>query len=108
MDGVTKSSEKVVFLDIPLALEQLENLRKCGLRFEEIWLVYVNSEIQRDRLRIRAIRESKIPEDVLKIMEKQTAIEKKVDMVDEVINNEGTLEDLRRNINELLAKKGFV
>ncbi|NLB34140.1 MAG: dephospho-CoA kinase, partial [Tissierellia bacterium] len=79
-----KLSEAVVFHDIPLFLETKD---KYDPIYDEIWLVYVSEEIQRKRLKARAIIENKNPEDVLKIIDKQIPIEEKVFMVDEVINN---------------------
>ena len=102
--GIENSSELVIFLDIPLILETKESSK---LIYDEIWLIYVSEEIQRQRLTERAIKENKKPEDVLKIIEKQLPIEEKVLMVDEVINNEGTLEELRQNIKNLLEIKGI-
>jgi len=102
---INNCSEKIIFLDIPLLLEEKGNLEKCGLIYDEIWLVYVNSDIQKERLRNRAIRENKNPDDVLKIIEKQIPIEKKIIMADEIIYNEGTIEELREQIIHILNKK---
>lgn len=99
-----KLSEAVVFHDIPLFLETKD---KYDPIYDEIWLVYVSEEIQRKRLKARAIIENKNPEDVLKIIDKQIPIEEKVFMVDEVINNEGNRNDLRERIEKLLEIKGI-
>lgn len=102
--GIENSNEKIIFLDIPLLLEEKDKLEEYGLIYDEIWLVYVNSDIQKDRLRKRAISENKNPEDVLKIIDKQMSIEMKKNMVDEVIFNEGTIQELRKQIEALLMK----
>lgn len=99
-----KLAEPVVFHDIPLFLETKD---KYDPIYDEIWLVYVSEEIQRKRLKARAIIENKNPEDVLKIIDKQIPIEEKVFMVDEVINNEGNRNDLRERIEKLLEIKGI-
>ena len=99
-----KLSEAVVFHDIPLFLETKD---KYDPIYDEIWLVYVSEEIQRKRLKARAIIENKNPEDVLKIIDKQIPIEEKVFMVDEVINNEGNRNELREKIKKLLEIKGI-
>ena len=104
-EGIEKSGEKVIFLDIPLVLETKDIHEPI---YDEIWLIYVSEETQRKRLKERAIRENKKPEDVLKIIDKQISIEEKVFMVDEVINNEGTIEELKENIKALLEIKGMV
>lgn len=103
-EGIENSMDSVLFLDIPLILETKNNRDDI---YDEIWLIYVSKEIQRQRLRERALKENKIPEDVLKIIEKQIPIDEKVSMADEVINNEGTVEELKRNIKNLLKIKGI-
>lgn len=106
MKGIKTSTDDVLFLDIPLALEEAEHLKNNGIIYDEIWLVYVNSELQRKRLINRALIENKNPDDVLTIINKQIPIEKKISMVDEVINNEGTIEDLNFQLIDLLKRKG--
>ncbi len=104
VSGIENSNEKIIFLDIPLLLEEKDKLEEYGLIYDEIWLIYVNSDLQKDRLRKRAISENKNPEDVLKIIDKQISIEMKKTMVDEVIFNEGTIQELRKQIETLLMK----
>ena len=103
-EGIENSIEKVIFLDIPLILETKDIHEPI---YDEIWLIYVSEETQRKRLTERAISENKNPEDVLKIIDKQISIEEKVFMVDEVINNESTIEELKENIIALLEIKGM-
>ncbi|NLK65594.1 MAG: dephospho-CoA kinase [Tissierellia bacterium] len=101
-EGIKKSSEKAIFLDIPLILETKDIHEPI---YDEIWLIYVSEEIQKKRLTERAIREGKKPEEVLKIIDKQIPIKEKVFMVDVVINNEGTVEELKEKIRSLLEIK---
>lgn len=101
-EGILESIDKVIFLDIPLILETKDIHDPI---YDEIWLIYVSEKTQRKRLSDRAITENKNPEDVLKIIDKQIPIEEKVSMVDEVINNEGTKEELRVRIKKLLEVK---
>lgn len=103
--GIKNCNEKIIFLDIPLVLEEKNNLEKYGLIYDEIWLIYVNSDIQKKRLSNRAISENKNPDNVLNIIDKQISIEMKKTMVDEVIVNEGTIEELQKQIEELLNKR---
>jgi len=105
MEGIENCNSNVIFLDIPLALEEKENIAKFNLNYDEIWLVYVNSDIQKERLKQRAISENKNPYDVWGIINSQIPIENKRQMVDEVIMNEGTIEDLQSEIEKLLNKK---
>jgi len=103
--GIKNCIDKVIFLDIPLLIEEKDNLNKYGLIYDETWLVYANKDIQKERLINRAISEGKDPDDVLKIIDKQISIEKKKTMVDEVIFNEGTIGELKEQINEILNKR---
>lgn len=101
-EGIEKSSEDILFLDIPLLFETKD---AHEIIYDEVWLIYVSEVVQRQRLIERAIREKKRPEEVLKIIDRQIAIDEKLSMVDEVINNEGSKEELRRKIKKLLEIK---
>ncbi|HOH69135.1 MAG TPA: dephospho-CoA kinase [Sedimentibacter sp.] len=103
-EGIENCCDNVIFLDIPLILETKEMHEPI---YDEIWLIYVSEETQRKRLIERALRENKDPEEVLKIIDKQISIEEKVFMVDEVINNEGSVEELKENIKALLEIKNI-
>ena len=103
-EGIKKSCNKVIFLDIPLILETKDIHEPI---YDEIWLIYVSDETQRKRLSDRAISENKNPEDVLKIIDKQIPIEEKVLMVNEVIDNEGSKNELKEKIKNLLEIKGI-
>lgn len=104
--GVSDCGDEVVFLDIPVILESIAG-ESFRLKYDEIWLVYVSEKTQRKRLEKRALAEGKNPDDVLKIIDRQIPIDQKVSMADEVIDNEGTLEDLEKNIVKLLTIKGI-
>ncbi len=103
-EGIEDCYDNVIFLDIPLILETKDMHEPI---YDEIWLIYVSEETQRKRLAERALRENKDTEEVLKIIDKQIPIEEKAFMVDEVINNEGTLEELKENIKALLEIKNM-
>lgn len=107
MQGIEESTENATFLDIPLILENIKKEKDYNIKYDEIWLIYVSPEIQRQRLTIRAVNENKNPDDVLNIINKQIPIDEKVKMVDEVINNEGTIEELEIKIKELLKIKSL-
>ena len=105
--AINETKDEVIFLDIPLILENLKRNKYYELKFDEIWLIYVKPNTQIERLRNRAIQENKNPNDVLNIIKKQIPIDEKVSMVDEVIDNEGTIEELEFKIKELLKIKGI-
>lgn len=103
ISGVDKCTDKLVFLDIPLIFEQKDTLAGMNLSYDEIWLVYVSEETQKKRLMQRAIAENKNVEQTLSIIKKQMPIEEKRRLADRIINNEGTIEDLRKEIVEILT-----
>ena len=103
-EGIESCYDNVIFLDIPLILETKDIHEPI---YDEIWLIYVSEKTQRKRLAERALRENKDTEEVLKIIDKQISIEEKAFMVDEVINNEGTLEELKENIKALIEIKNM-
>ena len=103
INDVKSSNDDIIFLDIPLFFEGKESIEQSGLSYDEIWLVYVNEEIQKDRLKRRAILENKDPEQALSIIQKQMSIEVKILLTDKVINNEGSITELRNQINSLLV-----
>lgn len=105
--AIAENEDEIIFLDIPLILENIKKNKYYDLKFDEIWLIYVRPEIQTERLVKRAIQENKNPDDVLNIIKKQIPIDEKVSMADEVIDNEGTVEELRIKIEDLLKIKGI-
>lgn len=105
IEGVNNCSDEFIFLDIPLFFEGKTSLEESGLRYNEAWLVYVSEETQKNRLKQRAILENKDVEQTLSIIKKQMPIEEKKLLADKIINNEGSIEDLRREINSLLHRK---
>lgn len=105
--AINENKDEVIFLDIPLILENLKQNKYYELKYDEIWLIYVKPSTQIERLRKRAIKENKNPKDVLNIIKKQIPIEEKVSMVNEVIDNEGIIEELEFKIIELLKIKGI-
>lgn len=100
--GIKNTRDKLIFLDIPLMFEQKEALDKMGLKYNEIWLIYVSEETQKQRLVQRANKENKDLEQTLTIIKKQMLIEEKKILADKVINNEGSIENLRKDILKLI------
>jgi len=100
--GIKNTMDKLIFLDIPLMFEQKEALDNMGLKYDEIWLIYVSEETQKQRLVQRANKENKDLEQTLTIIKKQMPIEEKKILADKVINNEGSIEYLRKDILKLI------
>lgn len=102
LEGIKNCKDSIIFLDIPLLLEQKDKIKKHGVIYDEIWLVYVSKEVQISRL---LQRDKRGYEESIKIINSQMDIEEKVKYADVIINNEETLEQLRSKIDRLLKTK---
>lgn len=95
------SREEYIFLDIPLLFETLDELKKNGINFDEIWLVYSDKDIQLKRL----IDRDKISKEYgIKKIEAQMSLEKKILDSDIIIKNNGSLKELKEEVTSLLSK----
>lgn len=101
-DEVDKYSkiEKFIFLDIPLLVEELEKIKAKGINIDEIWLVYVDEKTQLERLKKR---DGFSDEEALARMRAQMSMEYKKKYADKIINNSGSLEELKEKV-EILTK----
>jgi dephospho-CoA kinase len=93
---VARDPEAIVQVDVPLLIEQ--NLQYL---FHHTLVVYVPREVQIDRL---MEREGIGREEALVRLQAQMPIDEKVGYADFVIHNEGTLEETRRQVNDLWEK----
>ena len=92
-----KNSKEIVFVDIPLLFENEKVNEKFGLKFDEIWLVYVDREIQIKRLMDR----DGISRDYAeKKINSQISVEEKRKKADVIIDNSGTLEETFKQVEE--------
>lgn len=85
----------IIFLDIPLLIEGLENLRKSGIVFDEIWVVYADRETQLRRI---IERDSTDYESATSRIDSQLPMEEKLKHADVIISNTGSLEELTSNV----------
>jgi dephospho-CoA kinase len=90
---------KVIFVDVPLLIEELDSSKRYGLEYDEIWLVYVAQDTQIERL----IKRDNISyEDAYKRVIAQMPIELKKNFVDIVIENNEGIKDLRNKVKKLI------
>jgi dephospho-CoA kinase len=101
-EEISKSKGDIVFVDIPLMLEEKDNLIHYGLVYDQIWLVYTTRELQVERLFNRDKRDKL---ETKKILDAQMDIEDKRNLVDVIIENIGTLDDLKQQVDTLLERK---
>lgn len=96
----SKIDEEFVFLDIALLFELSTN-EDFDIEFNQIWVVYTKLEDQLKRL---MSRNNISQEDALSKIRSQLNIEEKVKLADVVIDNNSSLEELRKNVLERLRK----
>lgn len=92
------SDEKIIFLDIALLIEFIKD-EKWDISLDEIWLVYVNRNIQLKRL-IKRNNFSK--EEANSRINAQMNIDEKIGYADFIIHNDRDLEYLYEQIDERL------
>lgn len=104
IDKVEKCTQKYIFLDVPLMFEVKEFLDNHGLKYDEIWYVYLDEKQQVSRLKKRTVEEGKNIDQVMKILSKQMSSDIKKTMADEIIDNTNDLATTYKNIDKLLRK----
>lgn len=92
-------TNNLIFVDIPLLIEGLDKLKKAGILFNEIWLVYADQEKQLKRI---VERDKTDYENAIKRVKAQIPIDEKIKYSDVIINNTGNMEELINNVNEAL------
>ncbi|CAG7587742.1 Dephospho-CoA kinase [Peptoniphilus tyrrelliae] len=96
-----KNSKEIVFVDIPLLFENEKVNEKFGLKFDEIWLVYVDRETQIERL----MKRDGISRDYAeKKINSQISVEEKRKKADVIIDNRFTVEETFMQVEENLKR----
>lgn len=95
------SDNDVIFIDMPLLIEELDNLKKYGIIFHEIWLVYVEKHIQIKRL---MARDNIDLNKALARINSQMPLDDKLKYADIIIDNSKDFRNLSIQIEELLKK----
>lgn len=94
---IESSKEKIIFVDLPLLIENGPNSH--GLKFDEIWLSYTRPEIQLSRLMER----DNISKSYARAkINSQMPIDDKKAYADFIIDNNSSLENLQRQVEERL------
>lgn len=96
INDIYESNEKIIFVDMPLFFEN-DNTYK--LKYDEIWLVYVDRETQKIRL---INRNSYSEEEAKKRIDSQINIEEKKQFADFIIDNSKNREYTYEQIDERL------
>ncbi|MDO5715077.1 MAG: dephospho-CoA kinase [Tissierellia bacterium] len=98
---IDTSCEEIIFLDIPLLIENLVENKNYGLKFDEIWLIYIPVELQLQRL----IKRDQISKDyALSKINSQIDIEDKKKYATVIFDNSRTEKDLEIAISNELCR----
>lgn len=100
VSSIEECDSDIIFVDVPLMIELLSE-KKFPIELEDIWLIYVNREIQLQRLMARDKINS---QEALNKLNKQMDIEEKKKYADVIIDNSGDLKNLFKKIDEKLGK----
>lgn len=91
--------DKIVFVDMPLYFELEGKLEQYDFRADEVWLVFVNENIQLQRL---MQRDEISKTEAIKKISSQIGIEEKKQKATKILFNESTVEELEEQIDTLL------
>jgi dephospho-CoA kinase len=95
-----QNEDDIIFLDIPLMIEEKDKLEKYGLEYDEIWLIksYKNTRVSRIMK-----RDSISWDEAERVISKQMKDEEKEMYADIIIENNGNLQDLKEKIVSFLT-----
>ncbi|NLX62381.1 MAG: dephospho-CoA kinase [Tissierellia bacterium] len=101
-EQIKKDKEStLIFVDIPLLIEVLDDIKLKGIKFDEIWLVYVDEKTQLERL---MKRDNITEEEAIKRIRAQMPMEIKVKYATRLINNTGTKDYLESQVKRMLEE----
>lgn len=94
-----KTLSNVIFIDIPLLIENKSQLNKDGIIFDEIWIVYAREEQQLERL---MKRDNLSQTEAKARIKAQLSIEEKVKYASLIIDNTLDKDKLIKIVNNIL------
>ena len=92
-------NESVIFLDVPLLIEELDNFKSYDVNLDEIWLVYIEREEQLKRL---MNRDKFNYEEALARINSQMPLELKRDHATVIVDNNREIEVLKMQVKNLI------
>ena len=99
LGSIIFGDEEKIFLDIPLLIEEIENSKKYGIEYDEIWLVFVSEKEQRERLMMRDKISS---EEAEKRIKSQMSMDFKRKYATRLIDNQYGKEHLTKIVEKLV------
>lgn len=91
--------EDIIFLDLPLLIEEMDKINDYGIYFDEIWLVYVDEITQLDRLIKRDLISR---EEGIRRIKAQMPMELKREYATRVIDNRKDIKNLEEQIEKIM------
>ena len=91
--------ERIIFLDVPLLIEEMDEFINYGISFDEIWLVYVDEATQLDRLIKRDLISK---EDAIKRIRAQMPLKLKREYATRIIDNGKDLKSLEKTVEKIV------
>ncbi|WP_077366913.1 dephospho-CoA kinase [Anaerosalibacter sp. Marseille-P3206] len=92
-------SQRVIFIDVPLLIEELDNFKLYDVNIDEIWLVYIDREEQLKRL----IKRDKYDcEEAIARINSQMSLEKKREYATVIIDNNNGIDELIIKVKKLI------
>lgn len=99
MLDLSENFHGLVFYDVPLLFEQIDDIKESGLEFDAIWLVDADEEVQLARLMARDnIDEAYAKEKIAS----QMPLEEKKKLATVVFDNSGDLMNLYNQVDDAL------
>lgn len=99
MLDLSENFHGLVFYDVPLLFEQIDDIKESGLEFDSIWLVDANEDVQLARLMARdGIDEAYAKEKIAS----QMPLEEKKKLATVVFDNSGDLMNLYNQVDDAL------
>lgn len=99
MLDLSENFHGLVFYDVPLLFEQIDDIKESGLEFDAIWLVDANEDVQLARLMARdGIDEAYAKEKIAS----QMPLEEKKKLATMVFDNSGDLMNLYNQVDDAL------
>lgn len=96
MELISASSNKILFLDIPLLFETYEHAMDIGVEYDEIWLIDTLDSLQIQRL---MNRDNITEEYARKKINAQWPMDKKRKLANRIILNNTTIKDLKIKVD---------
>lgn len=91
--------ESIIFVDVPLLIEEIDKFNEYEIIFDEIWLIYLDEKTQLDRLTKRDLISE---EEAIRKIKSQMPIELKREYATRIIDNRKDINSLEEQVEKIL------